>query len=147
MDLKGKAGNNFGIGSKILAYAGGELTFLEQNPVRGFQSSSTYRLQIGMGEALSLDSLIVIWPDQTRSKRESIRANQVVEIEQNSGTLLVKANNETSPLLIKSQAPDFLSTASNVNDFKRQPLMVTMPSHIGPSMAHTDLNGDGNPEV
>ncbi|SEG04201.1 VCBS repeat-containing protein [Algoriphagus boritolerans] len=147
IDLKGKAGNNFGIGSKILAYAGGELTFLEQNPVRGFQSSSTYRLQIGMGEALSLDSLIVIWPDQTRSKRESIRANQVVEIEQNSGTLLVKANNETSPLLIKSQAPDFLSTASNVNDFKRQPLMVTMPSHIGPSMAHTDLNGDGNPEV
>ncbi len=147
LDLIGKAGNNFGIGSKIKAYSAGKLTFLEQNPVRGFQSSSTYRLQIGLGKATHMDSLVITWPDQTQSKLDRVDANQVVKVEQSKGTFIASSENKILPLFTKSQAPDFLSTASNVNDFKRQPLMLTMPSHIGPTMAQADLNGDGNPEV
>jgi hypothetical protein len=147
IELIGKAGNNFGIGSKIHAFLGEKLTFLEQNPVRGFQSSSTYRLQIGMGEAVQLDSLIVTWPDQTQSKLQGVKANQVLRIEQSTGLPLSKSELKPAGLLTPTQAPDFISTKSNVNDFKRQPLMLTMPSHIGPSLAQADLDGDGNLEV
>ncbi len=147
INLVGKPGNNFGIGSKVQAYSNGTLTFLEQNPVRGFQSSGTYRLQLGLGKSSELDSLIIIWPDQSSSKLEGIQANQVLKIEQNSSLAQTKSSTLISPLFTKAEAPDFLSTSSTVNDFKRQPLMVTMPSHIGPSMAQADLNGDGNPEV
>lgn len=147
IDLIGKTGNNFGIGAKINAYVNGKLTFLEQNPVRGFQSSGSYRLQIGLGQATDLDSLIITWPDQTRITLAKVEANQVVKIAQNDAQLLVFDESPFTPFLKKSQAPDFNSTQSNVNDFKRQPLMLTMPSHIGPSLAQADLNGDGNPEV
>jgi len=147
INLVGKMENRFGIGSKIKAYTGGKLTFLEQNPVRGFQSSGTYRLQIGLGKSMQLDSLIVNWPDETQSKLQDLKANQVLKIHQQEAQQITVKEDQTYPLLTKSIAPDFLSGFSNVNDFKRQPLMLTMPSHIGPSLAQADLNGDGNAEV
>lgn len=147
IDLVGKTGNNLGIGAKINAYAKGKLYFLEQNPVRGFQSSGSYRLQIGLGHATELDSLIVTWTDQTQSKVTNVAVNQVLKITQNDSQLTAYDESLFSPILSKTKGPDFISTQSNVNDFKRQPLMLTMPSHIGPSLAQADLNGDGNPEV
>ncbi|WP_111669427.1 VCBS repeat-containing protein [Algoriphagus litoralis] len=147
INLVGKPGNQFGIGSKVQAYTNGELSFLEQNPVRGFQSSGTHRLQLGLGKTSEVDSLIVIWPDQSRSKLEGVQANQQVTIEQSTSLSRPKSPKKASPLFTRVSAPDFTSTFSTVNDFKRQPLMLTMPSHIGPSMAQADLNGDGYPEV
>lgn len=147
LNLKGTKGNPFGIGAKIQAFAGKNLIFLEQNPVRGFQSTSTHRLHIGMGNATFLDSLIITWPDGFISKRVEVKANQIASIEQITNQRPVLVEKATRPLLTPITSPDFQSTTSSVNDFKRQPLMLTMPSHIGPSMAQADLDGDGNPEV
>lgn len=147
LNLTGKDGNRFGIGSKIQAYSSGQLIFQEQNPVRGFQSSGTYRIHFGLGNSIQVDSLIVTWPDQTQSLIKSIAANQVLTISQAEVQPPSQKNTQPKTLLTKTSAPDFLSTQSSVNDFKRQPLMLTMPSHIGPSMAHADVDGDGNPEV
>lgn len=147
LNLKGAKGNPFGIGAKIQAFAGKNQVFLEQNPVRGFQSTSTHRLHFGMGSSTQLDSLIITWQDGTRSKLVEVKANQILSVEQKSNQSSVLAKISTKPLLAAISGPDFQSTASSVNDFKRQPLMLTMPSHIGPSMAQADLDGDGNPEV
>lgn len=147
LELRGKTGNQFGVGAKIKAYSQGKLFFLEQNPVRGFQSSGTYRLHIGLGNESQVDSLQIIWPDQSQSLLKSISANQLLKIEQAEAKAVKVDPIGSSPLLTKTLGPDFISTQSSVNDFKRQPLMLTMPSHIGPSMANADLDGDGNPEV
>lgn len=147
LELLGKAGNRFGIGTKVSAFQKGKLNFLEQNPVRGFQSSSTHRLQIGMGNANQLDSLVITWPEGKVEKRFNVEANQLLKIKQEDALLVNPDKKASTPLFTKTLAPDFLSTGSNVNDFKRQPLMLTMPSHIGPSMAQADLDGDSIPEV
>lgn len=149
VELQGNNGNTFGIGAKLLAYSNGNLSFVEQNPVRGFQSSSSYRLHIGLGEAASLDSLMVLWPDLSQSKISAVQSNQLISILQSGSKKagMISTTTAAAPLLSPVPAPDFLSTSSTVNDFKRQPLMITMPSHIGPAMAQADLDGDGNPEV
>jgi enediyne biosynthesis protein E4 len=147
LDLEGLGENRFGIGTKIRAYSGNQLTFLEQNPVRGFQSSGTHRLQLGLGKSSKLDSLILTWPDGHEQKLWDIPANQRLTIIQERGKEAYSNQTPPAPLLSAVTAPDFLSTQSSVNDFKRQPLMLTMPSYIGPTLAQTDLDGDGNPEV
>ena len=147
LELSGKSGNAYAVGSKIRAYSKGKIFFLEQHPVRGFQSSGTYRLHIGLGTADQVDSLQIIWPDQSQSLLKSISANQLLKIDQTEAKP-VSVNPITSlPLLSKTVGPNFVSTQSSVNDFKRQPLMLTMPSHLGPSLAQADLDGDENPEV
>ena len=145
--LKGPAQNTFGVGTKIQAYSGDEVFYLEQQPVRGFQSSVSPVMHLGLGKTQLLDSLIITWPDQSIQKLFQTPVNQTLELtyKQNSSPKIF--NKATSTFLKTLPAPDFNPSVSNVNDFKRQPLMVTMPSHLGPVMASADLNRDGYPEV
>ena len=80
--LKGKGGNTGAIGAIAIARSGK----LTQH--RLVQSGSSYisqedkRLHFGLGKAELVDSLEIIWPDGTKTTRENVKANQVVEIEQ-----------------------------------------------------------------
>lgn len=148
VDLNFPGKNPFAIGTKLTVYAGGELQFQEQQPVRGFQSSSSYRLHFGLGNESMIDSLVIIWPDQSKEKLFAIKSNQILTISAKgtSNSLALTSNN--SSLFEKADPSlDFNPSQSTVNDFKRQPLLLTMPSHLGPIMASADLNGDGNPEL
>lgn len=147
LELSGKEKNTFSIGAKVLAYTQGQIQFLEQNPVRGFQSSGSYRLHFGLGAFDTVDSIRVIWPDQTQSVHKDVQVNQVIKIRQEDVIRPAISIPSDNALLRPRPSPDFISTQSNFNDFKRQPLMLTMPSHSGPSLAQADLDGDGNPEV
>ena len=49
LTLKGRRGNEFGIGTKIKVYGGRQLFYREQAPSRGFQSSVDYKQVIGLG--------------------------------------------------------------------------------------------------
>lgn len=146
-ELSGKEKNTFATSSKIQIFTKGETQFLEQNPVRGFQSSGSYRLHFGLGSFDSVDSVRVIWPDQTQTLLKSVKANQVLKLRQEEGSQVEMPIKSVTALMSPGPALDFVSTQSNVNDFKRQPLMLTMPSHSGPTLAQADLDGDGNPEV
>jgi enediyne biosynthesis protein E4 len=148
VELKGINQNPFAIGSKLTAYANRELVYLENQPVRGFQSSSSFRLHFGLGEHLQVDSLIVVWPDKSIQKMENIQVNQKIIIPYSPNTQTTALANSHLPLLEKLETyPDFNPSISTVNDFKRQPLLLTMPSHLGPILGKADLNEDGNPEL
>jgi hypothetical protein len=60
--LNGDAKNRNGVGAKIYAYAGADKFYLEQNPVRGYQSSVDMILHLGLGNHSQIDSLRVVWP-------------------------------------------------------------------------------------
>jgi enediyne biosynthesis protein E4 len=80
--LKGKAPNPGAVGAIAIARAG---TLTQKRLV---QSGSSYisqedkRLHFGLGKATEVDSLEVTWPDGTTTKREKVKANQLIEIEQ-----------------------------------------------------------------
>lgn len=147
IQLRGSDKNTFGIGSKIKAYSDGQIYFLEQQPVRGFQSSLSPTLHLGLGENNHLDSLEIIWPNQLSEKLFKIPANQTIVLTQSAATTVTLLEKQQEVLLTRLDAPDFKSRVSTLNDFKRQPLMITMPSHLGPVLATSDLNKDGFPEI
>lgn len=150
LSLQGPNSNTQGIGTVIRVYANGNTQMQEQQVVRGFQSSSTFRMQFGLGNSSLVDSLLVKWPDGKVQKLEKINVNQVLSLHHTDAEYQEMESNLTSPapLFQKSEnVPDFIAKESGFNDFKRQPLMITMPSAITPITAQSDLNGDGNPEV
>ncbi len=63
IQLKGESKNLFGYGAKVYAYALGQIFYVEQVPVRGYQSSVDMTLQLGLGKIKELDSLRIVWPN------------------------------------------------------------------------------------
>jgi hypothetical protein len=75
--LRGRAPNPRGVGAQVTAWSGGRQWHVEQQPVRGFQSTVDGRLHVGLGAGVSrLDSVVVRWPDGTKSRREGVAVNQ-----------------------------------------------------------------------
>jgi enediyne biosynthesis protein E4 len=148
ISLKSEGKNTFGIGTKILGYSNQTIYHLEQQPVRGFQSSVSPVLHMGLGSIEKLDSLEIIWPNQTREVIHHILPNQLLSFNQINAKTTSLSSSELTPLLqAHNSSPDFNPTLSKINDFKRQPLLITMPSHLGPILASADLDNDQNPEV
>ena len=147
LQLKGSENNTFGIGATVKAYSGKSIFSVEQQPVRGFQSSVSPVLHLGLGKIPSIDSLEIIWPDQKKEILLQVPINQTLTFRQEMGLKPLASTQGKKSLFVSLPAPDFNSTVSTINDFKRQPLMVTMPSHLGPVLASSDLNQDGIPEI
>jgi hypothetical protein len=62
--FKGSGMNTSGIGTKVYLFSNGHLQYQELMLTRGFMSSSEARLHFGLDSLTTIDSLLVIWPDQ-----------------------------------------------------------------------------------
>lgn len=146
--LNGKAPNTMGIGAKVALYQSGQVQYLEQMPTRGFQSSVSNRLHFGLGEKSNIDSLVVIWPKGNVSILKNPEINKISEISESDLAGGEIKRPSITPLFkpTENKIP-FLHQEYGFNDFKRQPLLLEMPSYVGPVMAAADINGDGMEEV
>ena len=70
--------NRFGIGTRVLLYNQDKLQTRQLNCTRGFQSSVEPVLHFGLGTSKFVDSLIIIWPDNSYQKLEQVGANQTM---------------------------------------------------------------------
>jgi hypothetical protein len=84
--LKGTGKNTFAVGSKILVYKGSEILSREQIPSRGFQSSVDYRQVIGIGNAMQVDSMLIIWPNHSFTKTIHPQINKTLVFYQPQST-------------------------------------------------------------
>ena len=141
--LQGTSTNTAGIGAKIYAYAGKDQYYLENTPIRGYQSSGNTDLHIGLGVHQKMDSLRVVWPDQKSQLLLNQSVNSTIE-------LVYTESKKYEP--VKAAPPTYLQTGNVINfehdgndenDFAKQLLLPYSFSHSGPSMAKGDVNGDG----
>jgi hypothetical protein len=80
--LKGEGKNSYGIGAKVTVYYNNTLSYQEQMPMRGFESSVDSRLNFGLGKAETIDSLVVQWSDGRENILRNIKPNQQLTIKQ-----------------------------------------------------------------
>ncbi|MFD1143837.1 VCBS repeat-containing protein [Larkinella insperata] len=148
--LQGEAGNSFGVGAKVVLKTKNGLQLQQLVPTRGFQSSVEPALTFGLGELATVDSLIVIWPNQKMEVRTAVQANQTLTLRQTAarqdvGTFQFTAP-DPQPLL--ENVSDQISIAyqhqeNTYFDFVRESLMPFKVSTEGPKLAVGDVNGDG----
>jgi hypothetical protein len=157
VQLKAPFPNRFAIGAKVFVFCGDKLLYRELQTVRGFMSSVEPLLHYGLGNSEIVDSLIVIWPDNTCQRLRRIPPNQKLLISydrRRSDTItdelhfinqLLKTPDPSIFSGVAARlAPDFQEREEpGFNDFNRQPLIPRLLSPLGPKLAIGDVNGDG----
>lgn len=137
---------NYAYGAAITIYNGDSTFYNEVMPIRGFQSSVDPRVNIGLGLAPSVDSIVINWPNQSITKLRSVKTNQSlilrqpVEIKQKSSERF-----STASLSIKFQSDTlpFRHIENEFVDFDRDRFIYHKLSTEGPRLAIADLNQDG----
>ena len=148
VQLKGKEGNTFAIGANVTLKAQGKTFYIENIPIRGFQSSVDYRPNFGLGNISGIDSLIVRWPNDQVTILTDVSVNQSLLITQAENTpspALAPPGSSPHPLfteLTDSLSWGFEHKENSFVDFDRDRLIYQMLSTDGPKICKGDVNGD-----
>ncbi len=144
IQLIGDGLNTRAYNSKLMLYAKGGFQLQELMPMRGFQSRMSDVVHFGLGRSEQVDSLVVLWPDGGKTKVVNPSVNQRIELfEKDKEAFGDKANDDQQTLFDLTQATLFEHQEYPINDFKRQPLLMTMLTNCGPVVESADMNGDG----
>lgn len=151
LQFEGK--NSFGIGTKVLAYSKGKMQYREVQSTRGFQSSSETGAHFGLKKEKLVDSLVVIWPDNTYQTIKQVKANQTLKISAaakrsafNYNTLHPVQENKFKKV-DANLGINFTHVENDYVDFVYQKLIPYQRSDRGPATAVGDLNGDGKDDL
>lgn len=80
--LNGTAPNTQGVGAKIIVEANGQTQIREIRRGNNYTSQNPARVHFGLGDAMAIDRIQVIWPNQVVTELISITGNQHLTIEQ-----------------------------------------------------------------
>jgi len=153
--LKGPATNINAVGAKVILFTNNQIRTYEKYPVRGFQSSMEIPMQIGLYHT-KVDSLLLIWPDNTyqpilwKGDTSSIVLNYTKGLPHfNYKELTNRWPNTTKPIedITQKTGLQFLHQENSFVEFDREPLIPFMVSKEGPGLTVGDANGDGLEDV
>ena len=131
IELKLNEGSKIPYGTKVILYQNTHRQFQCLTNTRGYQSKSTDIIYFGLGNNSSIDSILILWPDNTSSHIISPKINQLVTINK-----IITTNKQEKLIVNKSDSLISLyknSSLSNVfyKDFTVQPLLYKSISDVG----------------
>jgi enediyne biosynthesis protein E4 len=149
LSLKGSGQNTHGIGSKVYLFNRGAIQYQQLMITRGFQSSSDSRLHFGVDSLATIDSVLIVWPDQRYQLIRNVKCNQQLNVSQNDASGIFKSADFFKPAnyIVERDAADksvaWKHKENPFNDFNFQYLIPHEQSTRGPKIAVADVNGDG----
>ncbi|GAB2810738.1 VCBS repeat-containing protein [Ferruginibacter profundus] len=149
LSFKGDSSNTFGIGCKAWIFQKGKMQFEELMLTRGFQSSSDTRLHFGLGADSTIDSMLIVWPDQQFQSIKNIVPNKQISVNKKDAAGVFTYTDYFKPAMpVLNDVTDQV----NINwqhkenefvDFNVQYLIPHAESTRGPKIAVADINKDG----
>jgi len=152
LKLKFEDRNSFAIGAKAFSYHNGNLQFKELYTVRGFQASSEPILHFGYGSTEKIDSLKIVWPDNTSQILKDVAVNQTLTISKNNAkpfdyNTLKSKSRKLFQRVENNLGIDFVHREDNYVDFNRQKLIPYQIGDRGPAVDVGDLDNDGKKDI
>jgi enediyne biosynthesis protein E4 len=129
------------IGAKVIAKSGNNLFHKEIFTTRGFLSSSTTRVHIGLGKLTKIDTLTIIWPDNSVQYHHNMAINKTHTITKSSGLPKYQYRKD-----IVDEAQVLIPYKHNENkyyDENNEKLIPERLAYDGPAFLSEDLTGDG----
>ena len=154
INLKGPEKNINAVGARVIVFANKGIRTYEKFPARGFMSSMEQSLLIGL-ENTTIDSMVMVWPDNTFQSL-SVGSAASLSVNYQKGLPLFNYSSikgagkfSTKPMedITKATALQYLQEENHFNEFDREPLMPHMLSTEGPALAVADINHDGLEDV
>ena len=150
LKFEGTGANKFAIGTTVKLFVDNQIILQDLMPSRGFQSSVDYVMTIGLGKNTTIDSMLIIWPDDRTQKFNNIKANQFLTLKNSDAKEIFVPNKKilANPLLREiGNSKLLVHQENNYNDFDYEGLISKMLSQEGPALTVADVNGDGNEDV
>lgn len=154
LKLEFEKGNKMAVGAKVISYHQGHAQFRQLFTARGFQSSSEPVIHFGYNSVKTIDSLVVIWPDNTLQRMRNVPVNQTITIKAaaqrqkvNYALLFPKTYPIFQKVNIDSLGITYVHKENNFNDFNRQKLIPYKISDKGPGVVVGDVDADGLPDI
>ncbi|REL38051.1 hypothetical protein DYD21_05395 [Rhodohalobacter sp. SW132] len=154
VSFSGSRMNSTGIGTKVILYKNDEIFYQEQYPTRGFQSSVDHVLHFGLGSHAEIDSLLVVWPDDTYQTIYDISSNQKLSLDhQDAGGSFdyTRLHRSYENALVENVTHDFSidfeHQENTHNDFSQEPLIPYKMSRMGPAVGIGDVTGNGRDDI
>ncbi|HWZ15395.1 MAG TPA: VCBS repeat-containing protein [Mucilaginibacter sp.] len=141
--------NRFGIGAKAYVFCDKQMQYEQLMLTRGFQSSVEPKLHFGLNGQSKIDSLLIIWPNQTYQVMRNVKGDVQLTIDQKNATgrFVYKQFFPTPAPVLKNITGEMKLTwkhqENDFVDFNQQPLIPHMLSAEGPRIAVADVNHDG----
>lgn len=130
-------------GAKIYLFADGKTYYKEQNTVKGFLSSSTRKVHFGLGNISNVDSLQIIWKDNTSTVLNEIAINQENSINKEQTSKYTYVTEEKIAL----KEFTYQHKENSFLDYEKEGLIPEKLSKEGPSYVQADFNGDGLQDI
>ena len=147
ISFKGEGMNTMGIGCKAYVFTKGKLQYQELMLTHGFQSSCEPRLHFGLDTVTAVDSMLVVWPDQTYQFLKNIPADKPITADQKNAGGIFKYNDFFKPepafFSADTMQVNWQHQENTFDDFNVQYLIPHAESTRGPKLAIGDVNGDG----
>lgn len=146
--LTGPEGNFLGLGTRLYVYYDGQSQFHAHSIYRGYISSVEPTVHFGLGSSKKVDSLVVIWPDQSKSSISQIEINTKIEVAYDNVDKVkyTKEKEEAENLyteVSESLGINFKASNYDIIDFTYQRTLPHKFTQYGPSLAVGDFNSDG----
>ncbi len=144
--LKGTQQNTYAVGAKVAVVNANIL--IENQPVRGFQSSMDPRIHIGLPSPDPV-SLVIDWPSGKQSTLENVAVNTTLYLSESEAQKPSSPSLTNDSLLFTAgETLDAYKHQENVFvDFHRDRLLNHMCSTEGPSLSKGDVNNDSYEDV
>ena len=139
------------LGTQVTAIVGSNSYHYDNFISRGFQSSTSSRVVIGVGNNQTIDTVKINWPDNTETMLTDVATNQLLNVNKTEIAATVASNNTASSnnKILNEITPlfNYHHEENNYIDFNNERLLPQMYSNEGPALAITDVNGDDSTAI
>lgn len=149
VSFKGDSLNKFAIGAKAYLFTSKGLQYQQLMLTRGFQSSCEPRLHFGLDSLTSIDSVLIVWPNQHYQVLKKVPINTQINVKQEEAISVFNYLAFFPPKtdLLKDITAqvglNWTHKENNFFDYNSQYLIPHQESTRGPKIAVGDVNKDG----
>lgn len=147
VSISGKEKNTQGYGANIHLYYAGQHQFYEHQPARGYMSTDDGRVHFGLGNDSTIDSLKIVWPDNSFQILKSIKADQNILLSWKDATAInTGIATKSSSIFLEVSKQHGVNYKPVEDDFVDYNVQVTLPhklSQYGPGIAVGDIDNNG----
>ena len=155
--LEGPDTNPFGLGAQVTVEHDGRTIYLEQMPMRGFQSTVGSVLTAGVGAVDTVETVTVAWPDGRVQTLTDVPTDERLTV-RHADAPPASGTDRPAPPVPDPASQHFADVTDEVVlplvheenrfvDFDREGLIPKMVSIDGPLLAVGDVNDDGRDDL
>ena len=151
--FNGGAQNTKGIGAWAELHYKKGIQVYENEPCRGYLSCTDTKASFGLDTVSVIDSVVIRWPNNKKQILTKIKANQHLTVDIKNANL---PDNWNSPAISNSALFTDVTAASDVHfiqqdrdyiDFDKERLLPHKLSQYSPSLAVSDVDGNGLDDI